>query len=88
MVFIAFIALLMYGGRLPKVAMAVGRAVGELKRGLRETSDLVRYEIDNTELAEPHKRRSLPEQRELPTPDAARATEDLTVADDRQERTG
>lgn len=43
---ILFVALLLYGGRLPQVAMAVGRAVGEFKRGLRETSDMVRYEIE------------------------------------------
>lgn len=51
MVMIAFFALLLYGGRLPKVALAVGRAIGELKRGLRETSDLVRYEIESAELS-------------------------------------
>ena len=51
MVMIAFFALLLYGGRLPKVAIAVGRAIGELKRGLRETSDMVRYEVEAAQVS-------------------------------------
>lgn len=48
---ILFVALLLYGGRLPKVALAVGRAVGEFKKGLRETSDMVRYEMEEADRA-------------------------------------
>lgn len=90
MIFIAFVALLLYGGRLPKVAMAVGRAVGEFKRGLRETSDLVRYEVEKTERLirtdEPVKREQLTEVRPaLPEPaaDPELGTEDLTAPDER-----
>jgi len=49
MMVIVFVALLLYGGRLPRVAMAVGRALGEFKRGLRETSDMVRFEIQEAD---------------------------------------
>ena len=72
MVFIVFVALLLYGGRLPKVALALGRAIGEFKKGLRETSDLVRYEVEESE-------RSAWDVRRLAEPaDAALATEDLS----------
>jgi Sec-independent protein translocase protein TatA len=56
-VLILLVALLVYGGRLPQVAAAVGRSVAELKRGLRSTTDLVRDEID--EIAELDPRASL-----------------------------
>lgn len=45
-VLILLVALLVYGGRLPQVAAAVGRSLGELKRGLRDTTDLVKGDID------------------------------------------
>ena len=38
---ILIVALLIYGGRLPEVARAIGKSVGELKRGLTETKDVV-----------------------------------------------
>lgn len=40
---IGFVALLVYGGRLPEVARSVGRTVASLKAGLRDaTSDVTR----------------------------------------------
>ena len=54
---ILLVALLVYGGRLPQVAAAVGRSIGELRRGLRDTKDMVRGEID--ELAELDPRRAV-----------------------------
>jgi sec-independent protein translocase protein TatA len=43
---ILIVALLMYGGRLPEVARAIGRSMAELKRGLSETKDAVASELD------------------------------------------
>ncbi len=65
MLMILFVALLVYGGRLPKVAMSLGRILGEFKKGLKETSDLVRYEVESLE--EPRVRRRAP--REEPEPE-------------------
>ena len=43
---ILIVALLIYGGRLPEVARAIGKSMGELKRGLSETKDAVSKEFD------------------------------------------
>lgn len=43
---IGFVALLVYGGRLPEVARSVGRSVAALKRGLRETTETVTRDLD------------------------------------------
>jgi len=45
-ILILIVALLVYGGRLPEVARAIGKSVGELKRGLTETKDVVAKEFD------------------------------------------
>jgi len=45
-ILILIVALLVYGGRLPEVARAIGKSVGELKRGLTETRDVVAKELD------------------------------------------
>ena len=53
---ILIVALLIYGGRLPEVARAIGKSVGELKRGLTETKDVVARELDpgvRVDLGEP-----------------------------------
>ena len=42
---ILIVALLIYGGRLPEVARAIGKSVGELKRGLSETKDAVSKDL-------------------------------------------
>lgn len=55
-VLILIVALLVYGGRLPEVARAVGRSIGELKRGFTETKAVVAAELDpdlNVGLDEP-----------------------------------
>lgn len=67
---ILLVALLIYGGRLPDVARAIGRSIGELKRGLSETREAVTTGLD--EVTE-EKREVLrtPAPREL-------ATEDIT----------
>lgn len=43
---ILIVALLVYGGRLPDVARAVGHSFAELKRGLAETKDAVATQLD------------------------------------------
>lgn len=43
---ILLVALLIYGGRLPEVARAVGKSLGELKRGLTDTRNVVTRELD------------------------------------------
>ena len=45
-ILILIAALLIYGGRLPEVARAVGKSLGELKRGLTETKEIVSAELD------------------------------------------
>lgn len=70
---ILLVALLIYGGRLPDVARAIGRSMGELKRGLSETRDAVTTGFDDVaeEKREIHR---APAPREL-------ATEDITKKD-------
>jgi TatA/E family protein of Tat protein translocase len=71
---VLLVALLIYGGRLPDVARAIGRSIGELKRGMTETRDAV-----TTGLAEvaddPREVRRAPAPHEL-------ATEDITKPDE------
>lgn len=67
---ILVVALLIYGGRLPDVARAIGRSIGELKRGLTETRDAVTTGFDDVTEPERETRRA-PLPRDL-------ATEDLT----------
>ena len=70
---ILVVALLVYGGRLPDVARAIGRSIGELKRGMTETRDAVTTGL--TEAEEPQREvRRTPAPREL-------ATEDITKPD-------
>ena len=45
-IFVLIVALLVYGGRLPEVAAAVGRSLAELKRGLRDTTDSLRSDFE------------------------------------------
>ncbi len=46
--FIAVIALLLFGNRLPEVARSMGRSVKEFKRGLRDVSDEFNRDTDDT----------------------------------------
>jgi TatA/E family protein of Tat protein translocase len=43
---ILVVALLIYGGRLPEVARAIGKSLAELKRGIMETKDAVAADFD------------------------------------------
>ena len=43
---IFLLALLVYGGRLPEVVLAVGRTVGRIKRTIQDTTDMIRVEVD------------------------------------------
>ncbi len=68
-------ALLIYGGRLPEVARALGRSIAELKRGLSETRDAVASSLDTGE--EPRPQEMPREVRRVQAPHEA-ATEDIT----------
>jgi sec-independent protein translocase protein TatA len=46
-VLVLLAALLIYGGRLPEVARALGRSIGELKRGISETRREVTSALDD-----------------------------------------
>lgn len=46
LIVILAVAVLLFGGSLPSVAHSVGKALAEFKRGVRETSDEVRREMD------------------------------------------
>jgi len=45
-ILVAFVALLVYGGRLPEVARSVGRSFAALKRGLRDSTDGIKRDLD------------------------------------------
>ena len=93
MIVIALVGLLLYGGKLPQVALAVGRALGELKRGLQETKDMVHDEVrtvkravDPGELGLPVEAATRVGEYDEPYPDgttrADLATEDISVPDE------
>jgi sec-independent protein translocase protein TatA len=71
---ILLVALLIYGGRLPDVARAIGRSIGELKRGLTETREAVTTGLDEA-ADEKREVQRTPAPREL-------ATEDITKPED------
>lgn len=68
---ILVVALLIYGGRLPDVARAIGRSMGELKRGLTETREAVTSGLEEAEEPEREVQRA-PAPRELATEDITR----------------
>lgn len=55
MLFVAFLALIFFGRRLPEVGRSLGRGIMEFKRGLREVSD----EIDKADHEESQPRTRL-----------------------------
>jgi sec-independent protein translocase protein TatA len=63
LVIILFVALLMFGGRLPEVARSLGKSVNQFKKGLKDVED----DLTNPEPPAPPK--SLPPP--TPTPPAA-----------------
>lgn len=87
---ILLVALLVYGGRLPEVATAVGKSLGELRRSLRQTGDMVRRELQEESAARPRPGRRLIEDRPegaeaaiepgQPAPDEL-AQEDISIPD-------
>lgn len=54
MLFVAFLALIFFGRRLPEVGRSLGRGIMEFKRGLREVSDEI--EKADTEDTQPRTR--------------------------------
>ena len=72
--FIGFVALLVYGGRLPEVARSVGRSVAALKKGFSETTAGVARDLDpglDDALREPVRKTVRPAPRELATEDVS-----------------
>ena len=59
--FILFVAVLLFGNRLPEVARSLGRSVNEFKKGLREVKDNFEDEL-NSEPA-PRERLQPPQQK-------------------------
>ena len=43
---VGFVALLVYGGRLPEVARSVGKSVAALKRGFRDSTEGIARDLD------------------------------------------
>lgn len=88
-VLILLVALLIYGGKLPQVAMALGRSLREFKRAMQETRDLVKSHVEAVEEIPRTVRRmpldDLPEDEPLPegwaTEDVSGETLDDAVAD-------
>ena len=79
---ILIVALLIYGGRLPDVARAIGKSFAELKRGLTETKDVVTRWIDpgidvRLDDAEPQRQVT-----RLPPASPELAKEDISAAGD------
>jgi sec-independent protein translocase protein TatA len=67
---VLFVALLLFGGRLPEVARSLGRSLNEFKRGLNEVRDEIERAPDNSAQNQP-KLHSPNEQRlETPKPEA------------------
>jgi sec-independent protein translocase protein TatA len=80
------LALLIYGGRLPEVARALGRSVAELKRGLTETKQAVASQLDpelRVDLDEPAR-----EVRRAAAHPEALATENVSAATPPSAETG
>jgi sec-independent protein translocase protein TatA len=75
---ILLVALLIYGGRLPDVARAIGRSIGELKRGLTETREAVASTLDEATDEEKREVRRTPAPRELATEDITKEDPDAT----------
>ena len=49
LIVIAIIALLIFGPRLPNVMRSIGKGIVEFKKGLRDTGEDVKREIENSE---------------------------------------
>jgi sec-independent protein translocase protein TatA len=63
---VLFVALLLFGGRLPEVARSLGRSLNEFKRGLNEVKDEIERTPDNTAQNQP--RLHSPSEPRLDTP--------------------
>ena len=55
MVIIAVVALLLFGRRLPEVGRSLGKGIVEFKKGLRDTGEEVRKEIESSPEPQPKK---------------------------------
>ncbi|MBM4035420.1 MAG: twin-arginine translocase TatA/TatE family subunit [Planctomycetes bacterium] len=49
LIIIGIITLLIFGSRLPSVMRSIGKGIVEFKRGLRDTGEEVRKEIENAD---------------------------------------
>ena len=78
---IFLLALLVYGGRLPEVVLAVGRTVGRIKRTIQDTTDMIRVEVD----LEQESKRTVRRAGELPYDEDDELEDDYDPYDDEYE---
>ena len=55
LIVIGIITLLIFGPRLPSVMRSIGKGIVEFKKGLRDTGEEVRKEIENSPEPQPKK---------------------------------
>ncbi|MBM4042454.1 MAG: twin-arginine translocase TatA/TatE family subunit [Planctomycetes bacterium] len=55
LIIIGIITLLIFGPRLPSVMRSIGKGIVEFKKGLRDTGDEVRKEIESSPEPQPKK---------------------------------
>lgn len=70
---IAFIALLLFGNRLPSVARSMGRGITEFKRGLKDPADGGDGDGDGSDDDAERDRLKSPKDRTIPADDVAAA---------------
>jgi sec-independent protein translocase protein TatA len=76
LIIILFVALLMFGGRLPEVARSLGKSVTQFKRGLKDVEDELNAADNPAAQAAPPK--TLPPPAPTATPTATTAVNDST----------
>lgn len=57
LIIIGIITLLIFGPRLPSVMRSIGKGIVEFKKGLRDTGEEVRKEIESSDLPDANNKR-------------------------------